>query len=76
MYKPLDLALFWEFQELESPAKEQWVANKIKEWKLDYALQVKVIFRKKIDHLVCFYSMRVVVAHGLVNCGLVTQLKD
>ena len=52
------------------------MANKIKEWKLNYALQVKVIFRKKIDHLVCFYSMRVVVAHGLVNCGLVTQLKD
>ena len=36
LYKPLDLALFGEFQKLESPAKEQWVADKIKEWKPIY----------------------------------------
>ena len=42
VYKPLDLALFGEFQKLESPAKERWVANKIKEWKLNYAVQSRL----------------------------------
>ena len=39
VYRPLDLALFEEFRELESPAKEQWVADKIKEWKPIYSVQ-------------------------------------
>jgi len=57
VYKPLDLALFEEFQELESPEKEQWVANKIQEWKLNYAVQSKLLSeRKKITHLLYFIA--------------------
>jgi len=47
VYKPLDLALFEEFQELESPEKEKWVANKIQEWKLNYAVQSKLLSERK-----------------------------
>ncbi|KIM49547.1 hypothetical protein M413DRAFT_21748 [Hebeloma cylindrosporum] len=37
VYRPLDLALYAEFKMLESPAaKEEWVANKIKEWEPIY----------------------------------------
>ena len=74
-YKPLDLALFGEFRELESPAKERWVANKIKEWKLNYAVQSRLFSERTTTHLLCFHSMRVVVAPGLVNYSLAMQLK-
>jgi hypothetical protein len=47
VYKPLDLALFGEFRELESPAKEKWVANKIKEWKLNYTVQSRLFSEKE-----------------------------
>jgi len=52
------------------------VANKIQEWKLNYAVQSKLLSeRKKTTHLLYFYSTRVVVVHGLVNYSLVMRLK-